>query len=208
MEKYIRNWSWSNLLLAYYLGICIERPRKTTKTLSQDSRSPGRDLNQGPPKYETRVRTHLIRTFSMPNVRMWEQKSSTCPQSGVWSILHTSVLLSMASMPLHTHTPEDFTTNNCKRSINIVEPRYDAPSYTADSDIPRLWSCPPIRLHTSYVVQISMKRFCYIIRLYCNRGQGPYSNMNRYMFLVSLNLGLFVQTAKFNEHLIWFRQEG
>jgi hypothetical protein len=31
--------------------------RKTTKILSQDSRSPGRDLNAGPPEYEAEVLT-------------------------------------------------------------------------------------------------------------------------------------------------------
>jgi hypothetical protein len=38
-------------------GICLEGLRKTTKNLSQDSRSPGRDLNPGPPEYEAGVLT-------------------------------------------------------------------------------------------------------------------------------------------------------
>jgi hypothetical protein len=42
--------SWPNL--RYYPGICMEGLRKTTKPLSRDSRSPGRDLNPGPPEYE------------------------------------------------------------------------------------------------------------------------------------------------------------
>jgi hypothetical protein len=45
-----RKRSWPNL--RYYPGICLEGLRKTTKNLSQDNRSPGRDLNPGPPEYE------------------------------------------------------------------------------------------------------------------------------------------------------------
>jgi hypothetical protein len=33
-------------------SIFLEGLRKTTKNLSHDSRSPGRDLNTGPPEYE------------------------------------------------------------------------------------------------------------------------------------------------------------
>jgi hypothetical protein len=40
---------WSNL--RYYPGISLERLRKTTKDLSQDSRAPDRDLNSGPLEY-------------------------------------------------------------------------------------------------------------------------------------------------------------
>jgi hypothetical protein len=43
-------WSWPNL--RYYPGICLEGLRKITNNISQDSLSPGRDLNLGPPKYE------------------------------------------------------------------------------------------------------------------------------------------------------------
>jgi hypothetical protein len=32
--------------------ICLEAPRKSTKILSQDSRSSARDLNPRPPEYE------------------------------------------------------------------------------------------------------------------------------------------------------------
>jgi hypothetical protein len=42
--------SWPNL--RYYPRIRLEGQRKTTKTLIQVSRSPGRDLNMGPPEYE------------------------------------------------------------------------------------------------------------------------------------------------------------
>jgi hypothetical protein len=50
-----RKRSWPNL--RYYSGICQERLRKTTKNLSQDSRSLGRDLNPGRPEYEAGVLT-------------------------------------------------------------------------------------------------------------------------------------------------------
>jgi hypothetical protein len=45
----------SGLILRYYPGIRLEGLRKTTKNLSKDSRSPGRDLNLGPPEYEAGV---------------------------------------------------------------------------------------------------------------------------------------------------------
>jgi hypothetical protein len=50
-----RKRSWSNL--RYYPRIWLDRTRKTIKNLSQDSRSPGRDLNPGPPEYEAGVLT-------------------------------------------------------------------------------------------------------------------------------------------------------
>jgi hypothetical protein len=52
-----RKRSWPNL--KYYLGIGLEGLRKTTKNLSQHSRSPGRDLNPGPPEYEGVLSTRL-----------------------------------------------------------------------------------------------------------------------------------------------------
>jgi hypothetical protein len=48
-----RKWSWPNL--RYYPGICLEGLGETTRNLSQDNRSPGGDLNPGPPEYEARV---------------------------------------------------------------------------------------------------------------------------------------------------------
>jgi hypothetical protein len=47
----------NRLILRYSLGICLEGPRKTTKNLSQDNRSPGSDLNQRPPEYKAAVLT-------------------------------------------------------------------------------------------------------------------------------------------------------
>jgi hypothetical protein len=55
MERCGRKRSWINL--RYYAGICLEVLEKTTKTLSQNRRSTGRDLNPGPPEYEVRVLT-------------------------------------------------------------------------------------------------------------------------------------------------------
>jgi hypothetical protein len=52
------NWkerSWPNL--RYYSGIYFERLSKTTRNLRQDSQSPGRDFNPGPPENETRILT-------------------------------------------------------------------------------------------------------------------------------------------------------
>jgi hypothetical protein len=42
-------------ILRYYPGICLEGLWKTTKNVSRYSRSPGRDLNPGPSKYEVGV---------------------------------------------------------------------------------------------------------------------------------------------------------
>jgi hypothetical protein len=36
---------WLNFMVYYYLGICLEGLRGTTKTLSKDSLPRGRDLN-------------------------------------------------------------------------------------------------------------------------------------------------------------------
>jgi hypothetical protein len=59
-DAWIMNWKgygrkWSCTNLRHYPGICLERLRKTTKILSQDSRSLGQDLNPGPPEYEPGV---------------------------------------------------------------------------------------------------------------------------------------------------------
>jgi hypothetical protein len=42
-------------LLWYYPVICLEGLAKTTKDVSQESMSPGRDLNPEPPEYEARL---------------------------------------------------------------------------------------------------------------------------------------------------------
>jgi hypothetical protein len=50
-----RKRSWPNK--RHYPGIFLEGLRKSTKNLSWDSRSPGRDLNPGPPEYKAGVLT-------------------------------------------------------------------------------------------------------------------------------------------------------
>jgi hypothetical protein len=50
------------LILRYYPGICLEELRKTMKSLSQDSRSQGRDLNPGPPECEGVLKTTTVIT--------------------------------------------------------------------------------------------------------------------------------------------------
>jgi hypothetical protein len=64
-------WIWKGLegsglglILRYYHGIRLEGLRETMKTLSQDSRSPGRDFNPGPRENEARVlKTHSPTTL-------------------------------------------------------------------------------------------------------------------------------------------------
>jgi hypothetical protein len=46
---------WLSRNLKYYPSICLEGLRNTTKTLSQDSRSPGQDLNPEILEYEAGV---------------------------------------------------------------------------------------------------------------------------------------------------------
>jgi hypothetical protein len=50
-------WKEAVVTWRYYPGICLGSLRKTTKTLSHNSRSPGWYLNPGPPEYEARVLT-------------------------------------------------------------------------------------------------------------------------------------------------------
>jgi hypothetical protein len=74
----------------YYTGICLEGLTKTMKNLSQDSRSPGRDSNPGPPEYyagmlTTRPRRsvivlHVADHFSTSLIHN-ECSSATCPNS-------------------------------------------------------------------------------------------------------------------------------
>jgi hypothetical protein len=44
-------------ILRYCPGIRLEEPRKNTKNLNEDGRYPGRNLNPGPPQYETGLLT-------------------------------------------------------------------------------------------------------------------------------------------------------
>jgi hypothetical protein len=49
--------SGRGLILRCNLGIRLEEPRKTTKTLSPESWFPGQDLNPGPPECEAGMLT-------------------------------------------------------------------------------------------------------------------------------------------------------
>jgi hypothetical protein len=51
---------------------------------------------------------------------------------------------------------------------NTVELQHNMPSYTEDSQIMQLWSCPPVWLHMFYNTQISMKHSDCTKRMYCN----------------------------------------
>jgi hypothetical protein len=59
--------SGRGLIIRYYPGIRVEGLRKTTKNLSQDSRSPGRNLKPGSSEYEAGALINLPR-LSMPYV--------------------------------------------------------------------------------------------------------------------------------------------
>jgi hypothetical protein len=58
----------SGIILWYYIGIHLQKLRKTTKNLSQDSRSPGQDFKPGPPEYEAGF-DHDFRCVSNTNLR-------------------------------------------------------------------------------------------------------------------------------------------
>jgi hypothetical protein len=49
-------------VLWYSTSILLEGLRETTKNLSQDHWSPGRDLRSGPPKYEYEPFSHSVRS--------------------------------------------------------------------------------------------------------------------------------------------------
>jgi hypothetical protein len=78
-KGYGRKRTWLNL--RYYPGTDLEGLRKIMKTFSQDNRSPGRDLNPGPPKYEaevliTRQRRSVILhifTFCSPDTKTLDE---------------------------------------------------------------------------------------------------------------------------------------
>jgi hypothetical protein len=61
--------------ILYYLGICLEGPRITTKKLSQDSRSQSRYLNPRPPEYEAGL---LTSTFGLQLLIIWASGRAIC----------------------------------------------------------------------------------------------------------------------------------
>jgi hypothetical protein len=82
-----RKRSWPNL--RHCPGICLDGLRKTTKNLGQDSRSPGPDLNLGPPEYEAGVLTLDHDVSSLASVKAKSKApvssfgiSDPCPLSG------------------------------------------------------------------------------------------------------------------------------
>jgi hypothetical protein len=69
-----RKQSWPNL--RYYPGICLGGLRKTTKKFSQDSRSPGSDLNTGPPLHEAGMLTSRQRRSLRHALEALDESSS------------------------------------------------------------------------------------------------------------------------------------
>jgi hypothetical protein len=61
LESIWKNLSWP--ILMYYPNIFLEGLRKITKILSRDRRSPGRDLNPGPPEYVCRNTSIISKQF-------------------------------------------------------------------------------------------------------------------------------------------------
>jgi hypothetical protein len=59
-------WSWPDL--RYYPVFCLEVLKKTTKNLGQNCQYRSRDLNPGPPEYETGMLTTQPRR-SVPEVQ-------------------------------------------------------------------------------------------------------------------------------------------
>jgi hypothetical protein len=55
LKGYGRKQSWPNS--RHYPGICVEGLRKATKNLSQNSPSPGQNINPEPPEHEAGVLT-------------------------------------------------------------------------------------------------------------------------------------------------------
>jgi hypothetical protein len=86
------NWKKTVLvLLRYYSKIRLEGSRKITKHLSQDSRSPGRDLKTEPSEYEAVVLT------ARPQRLVENLISSVCSLT----LLLYMYLYSVTSHPLH-----------------------------------------------------------------------------------------------------------
>jgi hypothetical protein len=54
LRKLLSVWAWA---LKSFASSGLKRLKKIMKSISQGSRSPGRDLNPGPPEYEVGVLT-------------------------------------------------------------------------------------------------------------------------------------------------------
>jgi hypothetical protein len=68
---------WSRPNCRYYTGIRLEGLRKNHEKLSQDSRSPGRDLNPEPPEYEAGVLTTQPRRSVYDKQILADQRNET-----------------------------------------------------------------------------------------------------------------------------------
>jgi hypothetical protein len=68
------------LILRHYPGIRLERLRKITETLDQDSRSPGRDLNLGPTDNDAGVLTTRPRRSI---ITCYQEQASKCVQDSL-----------------------------------------------------------------------------------------------------------------------------
>jgi hypothetical protein len=70
------------LILRYYPGIRLEELRKSTKTLSQDCPSPGRDSNPGTPEYEAGVLSTRPRRLVIDHVVCLMSSTNQFSQTG------------------------------------------------------------------------------------------------------------------------------
>jgi hypothetical protein len=77
----------SGLILKFYLGIRLERLRKTTKDPSQDSRSPGRGLNPESPEYEAgMLNTQPRRSDSICNIAIVHYRPMSKIFTSTWRL--------------------------------------------------------------------------------------------------------------------------
>jgi hypothetical protein len=76
-----------SIILRFYTDIRLDRQRKTTENLSQDSRSPGGDFNPAPPEY----RVEVLTTQSRSSVKSLSQDSRCSDLDLNPDLLHTIV---------------------------------------------------------------------------------------------------------------------
>jgi hypothetical protein len=63
--------------MTYYPSICLEGLKHPAKTLSEDSRSPGRKFNKGSPKQEAGKMLARLLLMVSTKLRMYGPKKST-----------------------------------------------------------------------------------------------------------------------------------
>jgi hypothetical protein len=93
---------WPNV--RYHPGICLEEPRKTTKILSTDSRSPGQHLKPGPPESEAGAVTTRPRRSVRASLR--KQRTEKCVCSNKHSSLIVIYCRSMSNVALRYQTSQ------------------------------------------------------------------------------------------------------